>query len=42
MSSAAGGVAGDLAQPRLDVHVDVFERAREFEPPGLDFAPNLI
>ena len=26
-----GGVADQLLQPRLDVHVDVFERAREGE-----------
>ena len=33
----AGGLADQLLQPRLDVHVDVLERGREGEPPALDF-----
>ena len=31
------GLADPLGQPRLDVHVDVFERLVEREAPGLDF-----
>ncbi len=31
------GLADALGQPRLDVHVDVFERLVEGEAPGLDF-----
>ncbi len=44
--AAAGGVqtlagfADALGQPRLDVHVDVFEAGVEGEPPGLDFRPD--
>ena len=34
--------ADDLGQPRLDVHVDVFERAREREAAALDFAANSL
>ena len=33
--------ADDRGEPALDVHVDVFERAREGEGPGLDFALDL-
>ncbi len=35
-------LADDLLEARLDVHMDVFERAREFERPALDFARDLI
>ena len=33
---APGGLADQLGQPRLDVHVDVFELARERERPAFD------
>ena len=38
-----GRRADQLGKPRFDVHVNVFERAREREGPGLDFglAPGL-
>jgi len=33
---AAGGGADERCKPRLDVHMDVFETAREFEIAALD------
>ena len=38
---AAGGGADDVGEPALDVHMDVFERARVDERPCLDFALDL-
>ncbi len=35
------GIADPLGEPRLDVHVDVFEVGREAECPGLDLARDL-
>jgi hypothetical protein len=46
--TGAGGVqatgvgADDFGQPRLDIHMNVLERAREGEGPGLDFAADLL
>ena len=31
------GRSDQIRQPRLDIHVDVFQPAREFEGSGLDF-----
>ena len=36
-----GGGADDLGEPGLDIHMNVFERARERERPCLDFALDL-
>ncbi len=36
-----GGGADDVGEPALDVHMDVFERAREGELARLDFALDL-
>ncbi len=33
---AAAGIADPVGEPRLDVHMDVFERRLERETPGLD------
>jgi len=37
-----GRLADDLRQPRLDIHVDVFERPRKVEPPAGDFRADLL
>ena len=39
---APGGRPDELGEPALDIHVDVLERAREFEGPRLDFARDLV
>ena len=39
---APGGRTDDLGEAALDVHMDVFERAREGEGPRLDFALDLV
>ena len=37
-----GRIADELGQARLDVHVDVFERARKREGACLDFARDAV
>ncbi len=39
---AAGGGADEVGEAALDVHVDVFERARERQRARLDFALDLM
>ena len=38
---SAGDGADDLGEPRFDIHVNVFERARENEGAGADFGLDL-
>ncbi len=39
---ALAGLADALGEPRLDVHVDVFECGVEVEPPGLDLGADRV
>ena len=37
-----GGGADQIGEALLDIHMNVFERAREGESSGLDFGANLV
>jgi hypothetical protein len=39
---AAGGLAGDLLEPRLDIGMDILERRLERERPGLDLLQDAV